>query len=1219
MFDAKFAPDAGTPGELCPGTTAAIPGPSMRYFIRLLRFCTLMMASLLLLAGGPGAAAAQGIVKRGDAAVTGFSGSKAEDTVPDDVHPLDRTFIDPDGASLRVFDLSDLGTAPRGQVSDAPALLSVKARDTGQVFGVTLAPREGGQTADIYATATSMFGLQIVSDDGNGNLNRLLQGAPGARWMAGQFGPGGTPGSIYRIDGVTGAISLFAKVQHEGRDNAGPGLGNIAFDAKTQQLFVSDLETGLIHRFTLDGKDTGKFDHGAAGRSAQGLDAVAYDPARRMNIESPSFDSEDTATWGFADERRRVFGLSVNRGRLYYAVAEGPAVWSVSLGADGGFGSDARIELEIADTPAGFNITSITFDGAGMMYLAQRGAPSGSYDYAAFSSAGQARLLRYRWDDTQGRWREAPEEYAVGLSGEFRSTLGGVALNYGYDKYGRIDMGKCRQTVWTTGENLRDGVDVARVSTGGARTLHGLQGMYKSRVRPQNEPPFESWFADYDGREDAPDTYGQVGTLAIYAPCDGTPEPATGPFVTPEVIGLDPPLDDPGLVIDKRCYGGAPGGKIRCTIEVRNLMDSPPSEDVRILDVTRILVGPGAGGIVPIVAVDVPFPTILCAALPAADFNCTIPASLLGPGAVIAIDVWVDTHDLTLAGNLGIRNCALLKHPQGFGKACAETGTGIVVEKIGPGTCDAGGACKFGLRIANAGLMPYNGDVLLADAMFIGGGVPNVPVTSVVPPIACSAGNTAQLPFTCVAPLSLMPGEEVIHWVEVTMPAPGGYVAENCFGALDPALLAIAPAAPGLIGGGTGNPSCVPVVVPAPIQPVQASPDPKPPVTLIKLPRCEDGRLRRADGTCPCPRGTRWNEREDACEHVRPRCSDPERRKDDGSCCPRGTYVDSETGRCRSPDPVCPDPDRRRNDGTCCPRGTFVSDNGKRCVGIENGCPPGMRWNYATYTCMPLVPVPVCGYGERYDWRKRICVPVGESCPPSKRYDPKTRSCEERGISCPAGTHWSRSRYTCVPNDGGASCPDGSPRLATGGCRCPLNKRWSALSKSCEGTQTLPGNCLPGERHINGRCVRTGITDDPTCPRGQNRVGKTCVPGVVVPPKVTGPDCGAGQTRVGSRCIRLPDPPKVIVPPKVVPNLPIKPDRPRITPKTELPKFRPEVNKPQIKVPPTKIKPPVRITPTTPKVTPKAQINRGPGINKLPMNKAPINKAPMNMPKLNLR
>jgi hypothetical protein len=513
--------------------------------------------------------------------------------------------------------------------------------------------------------------------------------------------------------------------------------------------------------------------------------------------------------------------------------------------------------------------------------------------------------------------------------------------------------------------------------------------------------------------------------------------------------------------------------------------------------------------------------------------------------------------------------------------------------------------------------MPYNGDVLLADAMFIGGVVPNVPVTSVVPPIACSQGNTAQLPFTCVAPLSLMPGEEVIHWVEVTMPAPGGYVAENCFGALDPALLAIAPGAPGLVGGGgAGNPSCVPVTVPPPVQPMQASP--KPPVNLVKLPRCEDGRARRADGTCPCPGGTRWSEASDRCEPLRQRCSDPGRRKPDGTCCPRGTYVDNATGRCRTPEGICSDPDRRRNDGSCCPRGTFVSDNGKRCVGIETGCPPGTRWNYASYGCMPLVPV--CGDGERYDWRGRQCILGKQNCPYGQRYNAMTGGCEDGGMQCPQGTHWSRSRYTCVPNDGGASCPDGSPRLATGGCRCPLNRRWSELSKSCEGSRTLPGNCLPGERHINGQCVRTGIEDNPVCPPGQNRAGKTCVPGRIEVPRDRDVICGPGQSRLGSRCVSIPDPVRVMpTRPKVTPErprLPVKPDVPRINIKPELPaKIRPDVKiKPQISMPPANIKPPVRITPTTPKLAPKTSIDRA------PMNRAPmLNKAPMNMPKLNPR
>ena len=49
----------------------------------------------------------------------------------------------------------------------------------------------------------------------------------------GLFGPGpdGGPGSIWKIDGVTGEVSLFANVMLDGIANPGPGLGNIAYDA----------------------------------------------------------------------------------------------------------------------------------------------------------------------------------------------------------------------------------------------------------------------------------------------------------------------------------------------------------------------------------------------------------------------------------------------------------------------------------------------------------------------------------------------------------------------------------------------------------------------------------------------------------------------------------------------------------------------------------------------------------------------------------------------------------------------------------------------------------------------------------------------------------------------------------------------------------------------------------------------------------------------------
>lgn len=767
------------------------------------------------------AEAQDGIITRGDAVVTEFAGTKTDKTVPADVHPLDRTFIDLDGTSAEVLDLSQLGTAPRGQVSDAVPKLKIKAADIGQVFGVTL---DDAKAPNAYVTATSLFGLQIVAKESSGQINRLVSGADNAQWMPGQFGPGG-PGAIYKIDGVTGKATLFATIKLEDRDNAGPGLGNITFDPRTRQLFVSDLETGMIHRVTLDGKIRDAFDHGEAGRKAQSLDVVAFDDSRALNIEAPSFNTETPSTWGYADARRRVFGLAVSQGRLYYGVAEGPSVWSVSIDDEGDFGSDVRIELEPKGTNTNSDITDIVFDGAGIMILSQRGAVTGNYDYTTFAKPQASSVLKYKWSEKEGRWLDAPDEYAIGLKKNHLATQGGVALNYGYDKFGNINFGACRQTLWTTGEHLRDGDDIARVSTGGARIVSGLQGNYKSRVRPDNAPPYETWFVDSDGRHDDAQAFGHVGDVAIYAPCEpskASPPPAgTDGYVPSDpdwYPPLPPPLDEPGLTVEKKCHAGAIGGLIRCTILVRNLTGRIVSQDIKFTDVTRTMFGPGAGSVIPIASATPLVPGIACAATPTLDFWCTMPAALLLPGDAVGVDVFIDTHDLALAGNVGFRNCAYLKHPDGYSKACAEGGTDIIVEKFGPGQCLPGGTCKFGLKIANVGLMPYNGNVLLADAMFVGGAVVNAPVTAVNPAIPCIAGNTNQLPFTCVTPLSLMPGEEHIHWIDVTMPAPGGYWAHNCFGALDPALMPVGPVPPGLgLGGvGAGNPSCVWVHVPVP-------------------------------------------------------------------------------------------------------------------------------------------------------------------------------------------------------------------------------------------------------------------------------------------------------------------------------------------------------------------------------------------------------------------
>ena len=761
------------------------------------------------------------IISRGDAAVTAFSGARQVGEAPSGLHPLDVTFIDVNGAALQVFDLTKLGGAPSGQLADAPVLFQTTAGEIGQVFGVTLDGDTANATPNIYVTATSLFGLQIVAANGE----RLVKGEPGARWMPGQFGldKGGTPGSVWKIDGVTGIVSLFANITHDGKDNAGPGLGAITYDPATQQLFVSDLETGLIHRLGLDGSDRGTFDHGTAGRAKAGLEPVPYDAARRMNLESPAFNIEDPASWGFTAKGRGVFAVAVQDARLYYSVFEGPQIWSVGLNSDGSFADDARLEIDVTGTPNGNVVTAIVFDGAGTLYLAQRGGIVGSYDYSVFAKPDSSAVLRYVWSETDRRWSEEAEEYAIGLKPPHRSTEGGIALNYGYDADGNIDYGQCRVTLWTTGEHLREGEESDRVYQGGARIIHGLQGNDKSKVRPANLPPFEAWFVDYDGLFVDGSVYGHVGDIAIFDPCDKrtVAEPTPLPFPPEPSFPAYPPdpapdLSEPGIYIDKECYPGIFGTEIRCEITVTNVGETL-SDAIDLWDAATILSGPGAGGAVVIDTVIPDGPDWTCSPTPTPDLWCSLPPDALDPGETRGIEVVLDTGPLFAAGNFGFLNCAELEAPW-FDIACDAGGTDITVTKTAPDACDPGADCTFTVTIANTGLLPFSGDVQLTDDMFLPDGTAlGAPITAIVPPLAC-VPVPAAIGFSCVASLTLAPGESEEIAITVTMPAaPPAYWAQNCFALSAPGLPPPAlPLAPG-VESSTTSCAWVPVGAPPPL------------------------------------------------------------------------------------------------------------------------------------------------------------------------------------------------------------------------------------------------------------------------------------------------------------------------------------------------------------------------------------------------------------------
>ncbi|MER8771285.1 hypothetical protein NKH63_21455 [Mesorhizobium sp. M0960] len=481
--------------------------------------------------GGSAQAQETQIIYPGSMAVTGFSGTiipNFEEGLPPGVDPVDETFIDTARATLRVFDVSRLGGPASGQLVFTPPPFEVTAEQIGQVFGITYddGVRDGVPSAipNLYAGATSLHGIRIVTPDGDadGRPERQRRGTADAVFMDGQFGTenGGGPGTIWKIDGITGAVSKFADIDA----NSGPGIGDVTFDNIHRQFFASDLDTGLIHRIDANGALVDTFDHGVAGRPAHGLPPVA-DDGSVMDIQGAAFDSEDPDSWGYTQDERRVWSVAYRGGRLYYSVGEKAEIWSVGIAGDGSFG-DPRWELTVkADKD--YAVTDIAFDNKGFMYLAQRGPVENRYDYSQFADSGKGEVIRY-WrenpDDpaTESVWVEVPQEYAVGFPQDNRQSAGGLDLQYGYDSEGNLDTGICTDTLVDTGDKLRDNPALAeQLAAGGPLAVHGVQITPTALVRPANVPPFGSWFVDFDTYFEDPEVEGHVGDVEVWRPCEG--------------------------------------------------------------------------------------------------------------------------------------------------------------------------------------------------------------------------------------------------------------------------------------------------------------------------------------------------------------------------------------------------------------------------------------------------------------------------------------------------------------------------------------------------------------------------------------------------------------------------------------------------------------------------------------------------------------------------
>jgi len=330
----------------------------------------------------------------------------------------------------------------------------------GLVFGLTL-----DKFGNIYVTHTSCFSY-FPSDN---------------------VGPGG-PGAIYRIDAVTGYVSVFAVlpnaqdpavISSNGAQESFPGLGNISYDCDHNQFFVTDMEDGKIYRL----------------RSTNSNNAS---PAAVLS----SFDhgAPDTGAPGWAPLGERLWAVQWHNNRVYYGVwnqdlssPSGPPnqIWSVALGAGGAFvaGSD-QLEINLPPYQSTWSNppSDISFGPDGRMLIAER-----SMYGPTQSNAHQSRTLEYICQQNPGAYTWAPSGNTFDI---------GILAPSGPSSAGGVDYDRRPCLVWSTGDYLSN-----------LGYLYGLQGNATTGGNPTT-----ALLIDYNGSADYNKT--QVGDVEV--PCADT-------------------------------------------------------------------------------------------------------------------------------------------------------------------------------------------------------------------------------------------------------------------------------------------------------------------------------------------------------------------------------------------------------------------------------------------------------------------------------------------------------------------------------------------------------------------------------------------------------------------------------------------------------------------------------------------------------------------------
>lgn len=540
---------------------------------------------------------------------------------------------------MGVMDVSGHASAPIHPAEFMPPMYhhpDWTRTNLGNIFGLTL-----DDQGNMYVTATSAYWSDV-------------------------YGPAGS-GGVYKVDGITGNVTTFASLPNAGAGS--PALGNITFNPTTSRFYISNMDDGLIYELDNSGSVLNTYDHGTTGRTSATLSAIPDDPSV-----------------GFTQKGRRIWGLEIYNGRLYYAVwwenannanaTEANEIWSIPLSSFTSGPAQLEITMPVYSGNYSNPVADISFSQTGALLAAERSMYS---DTGA--TAHQSRALEFVLSGAT--WIASANTFEIGDLGANANSAGGADYDHAPGGW-----------VWVTGDALRFSTPAPSPEYG---VVYGLQGL-----PPTSGLIGNSTITDLNGNYYGGDKT-EIGDV--------------------EIACVDPQAEQPDLTLSKTHLDTLTfGNSGTYSITVSNVGSGPTTGPITVVDqlppgITYSSVS-GAGW--------------SCAAGPVTPAGQTVTcahAGPLAPGGSLTLNLTVNvgTADELPDGGL-VKNCADVNtegdaNPQNDDD-CDETTVvneqqppDLAIEKSHVGDFEYGQSGTYSITVTNVGSGPTTGTITVVDQL----------------------------------------------------------------------------------------------------------------------------------------------------------------------------------------------------------------------------------------------------------------------------------------------------------------------------------------------------------------------------------------------------------------------------------------------------------------------------------------------------------------------